>query len=115
MQKLIFYKVSNELRDDCIVFSALRKLKRCGIDVSDMYCVIRELEKEIDYYREVINAFREKNIKAKETQKIYFVCDRRACKNCDPLCYYTSNIEHARNFEFIGGIPREREENIVKK
>lgn len=48
-------------------------------------------------------------------QKLYFVCDHRACKRCNPLCSYTSNIEHAKNFERIGGILREKKENMATR
>lgn len=34
----------------------------------------------------------------KETPPVFYVCDRKACKTCNPDCKYTSNIEHAKNF-----------------
>lgn len=36
---------------------------------------------------------------------IYFLCDRKACKDCDSKwseCMYTSDIKHAVNFKKVG-------------
>lgn len=33
--------------------------------------------------------------------KLFFVCDRLACKSCTPDCCHTSNITHAVNFHRI--------------
>lgn len=32
------------------------------------------------------------------TNEILYVCDRKACENCNPFCYYTADIEHAVEF-----------------
>lgn len=34
----------------------------------------------------------------KENPPVFYVCDRKACKTCNPDCKHTSNIEHAKNF-----------------
>lgn len=31
--------------------------------------------------------------------KIAYVCDRKACENCNPECFHTFDISHARNFK----------------
>lgn len=50
---------------------------------------------------------------------ILYVCDRRACENCDDDCVYTADITHAKNFELIGDIfaektVKETDESVVK-
>jgi len=35
--------------------------------------------------------------------KVFFLCDGRACENCTPGCYHTSNIEHAQNYKILNG------------
>ncbi len=32
-------------------------------------------------------------------QRIAFICDRKKCKNCNPDCLHTTDINHAANFE----------------
>lgn len=34
----------------------------------------------------------------KQAGKIYYVCDRTACENCNPDCNHTSDVAHAKNF-----------------
>ena len=31
--------------------------------------------------------------------KIYYICDRKQCKECSKECKYTSDIKHAVNFK----------------
>ena len=33
-----------------------------------------------------------------ENKKIMYVCDRKACENCQKECHYTSDINHAEYF-----------------
>ena len=33
--------------------------------------------------------------------KILFLCDGKACEQCDPDCRHTTKIEHAANFEKV--------------
>ena len=108
-------KGPDKLNDNKIIASTLRRLKRLGVDKGDMFSVVLELAKEIEYYRDIIDGLQEKNFKPEENQKIYFLCDRRACKCCDPLCGYTSDIEHAKNFKRIGVIIREKKENMATR
>lgn len=35
------------------------------------------------------------------TERIAFICDRKKCKNCNPDCLHTTDINHAANFEKI--------------
>lgn len=30
---------------------------------------------------------------------ILYICDRKACKDCNPDCYYTEDVSHAVNFK----------------
>ncbi len=32
-------------------------------------------------------------------QRVAFICDRKKCKNCNPDCLHTTDINHAANFE----------------
>ncbi len=34
----------------------------------------------------------------KKAGLIYYICDRKACANCDPNCKHTNKIAHAKNF-----------------
>ena len=37
--------------------------------------------------------------------KVLYECDRRACHDkCNPECYHTTDIAHAKNFEYENGI-----------
>ena len=33
---------------------------------------------------------------------ILYLCDRRACSKCSPMCNHTRDITHAQNFESTG-------------
>lgn len=33
---------------------------------------------------------------------ILYLCDRRACENCNAECKYTTDIKHAKNYELNG-------------
>lgn len=33
--------------------------------------------------------------------KIFYVCDKRACEKCTPVCRYTTDIRHAANFRVM--------------
>jgi len=35
----------------------------------------------------------------KTNPNVYYVCDRRACDQCDPRCHHTKDISHAKYFE----------------
>jgi hypothetical protein len=39
------------------------------------------------------------NYLSKESPPAFFLCDRRACKKCDPKCSHTADISHAVNFK----------------
>ena len=40
---------------------------------------------------------------------ILYLCDQRACPNCSyPECEYTTDIRHAKNFEYMGGYVKEK-------
>ena len=42
---------------------------------------------------------------------ILYLCDRQACPNCSyPNCEYTTDIRHAKNFEYVAGYVREVDE-----
>lgn len=30
---------------------------------------------------------------------IFYICDRKACVNCSPECFHTTDISHAKNFK----------------
>ena len=46
-------------------------------------------------------------------KKTVYLCDCLACESCiDDYCKHTSNIEHARNFEEIGGVNFENERRV---
>lgn len=44
-------------------------------------------------------------------RRIFYICDRRRaeCKNCSPDCFFTTDIEHAVNFEKFDGMYWEKE------
>ena len=49
------------------------------------------------------------------TEKIYFLCDKKECKNCIyPLCKHTPDINHAKNFIYFNNAFIEKE-TIVKE
>ena len=29
---------------------------------------------------------------------VFYICDRKACANCSPECFHTTDISHAKNF-----------------
>ena len=31
-------------------------------------------------------------------EKVFYLCDRRACERCSPNCKHTTDIRHAANF-----------------
>ena len=64
-------------------------------------------EEELCIFEQLINEhFNNK----KET---VYLCDRLAFKSCsDDYCKHTSKIEHARNFEEIGGVYFENERRV---
>lgn len=33
--------------------------------------------------------------------KIFYICDRKKCKRCNPECKHTSDIIHAANFKSL--------------
>lgn len=33
--------------------------------------------------------------------KIFYICDRKKCENCNPDCKHTSDILHAVNFKSV--------------
>ena len=37
----------------------------------------------------------------KRKLKIFYLCDRKVCKNCHEHCLHTTNIKHALNFKKI--------------
>ena len=40
---------------------------------------------------------------------ILYLCDQRACSKClYPECEYTTDIRHARNFEYVAGYVKEK-------
>ena len=40
---------------------------------------------------------------------ILYLCDQRACSNClYPECEYTTDICHAKNFEYMDGYAKEK-------
>lgn len=45
--------------------------------------------------------------------KVLYECDRLACSKCNPNCYYTSNVSHAKHFEYQNGtwVERIRKDN----
>ena len=64
-------------------------------------------EDELCIFEQLINEHFEK-------PKIVYLCDRRECKNCVVEYEHTSNIKHAKNFENIGGVMFELENNDKK-
>ena len=40
----------------------------------------------------------------KSSKKVLYVCDRKQCDKCSEECSYTSNIDHAKNFDKEYGI-----------
>lgn len=54
---------------------------------------------------------------ASKTRKVAYICDRRACGHCSfPECKYTTDIEHAINFDSdsCGGLFMEKTERGAK-
>lgn len=45
--------------------------------------------------------------------KVLYECDRLACSKCDQNCYYTTNVSHAKHFEYQNGtwVERIRKDN----
>lgn len=39
-----------------------------------------------------------KPAKAEEKEKVFYLCDRRACGKCNPNCRHTTDMRHAANF-----------------
>ena len=40
---------------------------------------------------------------------ILYLCDQRACQDCAyPDCEYTTDIRHAKNFEYVAGYVKEK-------
>ena len=47
----------------------------------------------------------EKQLSSIEAGTIVYKCDRRACScGCNPVCVYTSDIRHAKNFRMQGKV-----------
>lgn len=44
---------------------------------------------------------------------VRYICDRRKCVNCYPVCKHTDDIRHAANFEIIGGDMWEKETELA--
>lgn len=44
-----------------------------------------------------------------EMPEVYFECDRKQCKVCNPRCHMTTQIRHAKNFDSI----THREKHII--
>mgnify|MGYP006867954591 CR=1 FL=1 len=44
---------------------------------------------------------------------LLYECDRLACSKCNPNCYRTSNVSHAKHFEYENGtwVERIRKDN----
>lgn len=40
--------------------------------------------------------------------KVLYECDRLACSKCNPNCYHTINVSHAKHFEYKNGTWVER-------
>ena len=78
----------------------------------------------IDKCRDAYRAFRGKQIGSlmfgidvkkcseceyKKQDRIWYLCDQRACPNCSyPECEYTTDIRHAKNFEYVAGYVKEK-------
>lgn len=43
------------------------------------------------------------------TDRVIYLCDRRACAKCSPECKHTNDIRHAKNFEMTGDLFIEQE------
>lgn len=43
----------------------------------------------------------------------FYLCDRRACDDCNPNCNHTSNVEHAKNFNNENGMYFENDNGIL--
>lgn len=41
--------------------------------------------------------------KSPKENKVLYECDRRACSKCNPNCYHTINVSHAKHFEYQNG------------
>jgi hypothetical protein len=41
------------------------------------------------------------NLICKDTGKVLYKCDHRACERCNGECDHTTDIRHAKNFEVI--------------
>lgn len=51
--------------------------------------------------------------KSPTKSKVLYECDRLACYKCNPNCYRTSNVSHAKHFEYENGtwVERIRKDN----
>lgn len=58
-------------------------------------------------YKEELTEYPEKG-------QILYECDRRACSECNLECHHTTDITHAKNFEYENGILVERIEGENK-
>lgn len=78
---------------------------------------------QADYYADMVKTYIEKILTEKEKlknqlykmkaddRKISYLCNRLSCKKCtNGDCKHTFDIEHAKNFENIGGVYFEKED-----
>lgn len=81
-----YYKKYEGLNNYYHRISGAEQDRKCALEYLQIYKWLKELK-----------AYKKKG-------KIVYLCDRRACKECNSeseLCNHTSNIEHARNFKKI--------------
>ena len=70
---------------------------------------IQAAKRDIPIAKEIVGHF-VKILQSAPTIKVAFLCDRRACENCNEFneCIRTSNITHAKNFTIENGTFVER-------
>lgn len=61
-------------------------------------------ERCIPFLVSAVERAREEAAQARDSPKVFYECDRRACKTCRPECHLTGDINHAENFQNCGGL-----------
>ena len=64
----------------------------------------QNFERCIPFLISTVERVSEEAAKARDSPQVLYVCDRRACRSCNPKCHRTLDITHAENFKNLDGI-----------
>lgn len=63
-----------------------------------------------------MNMFKRCMKRVKQEKATIYICDGKRCEDCHPFCKHTSDVKHAKNFEYFGfGYVEKRETEKAMK